>query len=120
MLNAAIYGLGRWGNRLVQSVQASSKIRFVKGVSRNPASHSEFSQKTGIPIVATYEEVLKDPQIDAVVLATPHSHHHDQIVAAAMAGKHVYVEKPLALTRATAERAIEACRAAGVTLRHCK
>lgn len=116
MLKAAIYGLGRWGNRLTESVQASDKIRIVKGISRDPGKHAEFSRKTGIPVVASYEEVLRDPQIDAVVLATPHSKHHEQIVAAARAGKHVFVEKPFTLTRSSAEQAIEACRTAGVTL----
>ena len=116
MLKAAIYGLGRWGNRLTESVQASGKIRIVKGISRDPGRHQEFSRNTGIPVVSSYQDVLDDPQIDAVVLATPHSKHHEQIVAAAGAGKHVFVEKPFTLTRATAEQAIAACRSAGVTL----
>jgi predicted dehydrogenase len=116
MLNAAIYGLGRWGNRLVESVQGSSKIRFVKGISRDPAKHKEFSQKTGVKVVSSYGRVLKDPEIGAVVLATPHSLHVKQIQQAAKAGKHVFVEKPMTLTRKTAEKAIEACRAAGITL----
>ena len=116
MLKVAIYGLGRWGNRLVDSVQASEKIRFVKGISRDPAKHREFSQKTGIKVVSSYGRVLKDPEIDAVVLATPHSLHMKQIIQAAKAGKHVFVEKPITLTRKTAEKAVEACRAGGVTL----
>jgi predicted dehydrogenase len=116
MLRAAIYGLGRWGNRLAEAVQRSEKIRFVKGISRDPARHREFSQKTGIRVVSSYGRVLKDPEIDAVILATPHSLHHKQIVQAAKAGKHVFVEKPMTLTRTTAEKAVEACRAAGVTL----
>ncbi len=57
------------------------------------------------------------PPIDAVVLATPHSQHVDEVVAAARAGKAVWCEKPLALTRAEAVRAVEACRAAGVAAR---
>ena len=116
MLKVAIYGLGRWGNRLVDSVQASEKIRFVKGISRDPAKHKEFSQKTGVKVVSSYGRVLKDPEIDAVVLATPHSLHMKQIIQAAKAGKHVFVEKPITLTRKTAEKAVEACRAGGVTL----
>jgi predicted dehydrogenase len=116
MLKAAIYGIGRWGGRLVDSVKASDKIRIVKGISRNPDKHREFSAKTGIPVVSSYADALKDPQIGAVVLATPHSLHHEHIVAAAKAGKHVFCEKPIALTRATAESAVAACRAAGVTL----
>ena len=116
MLRAAIYGLGRWGSHLAESVQGSEKIRFVKGISRDPEKHREFSEKTGIKIVSSYGRVLKDPQIDAVILATPHSLHHKQIAQAAKAGKHVFVEKPMTLTRKTAEKAVEACRAAGVTL----
>jgi predicted dehydrogenase len=116
MLNAAIYGLGRWGSRLVESVQGSSKIRIVKGISRDPARHKEFSEKTGIKVVSSYGRVLKDPEIGAVILATPHSLHVKQIAQAAKAGKHVFVEKPITLTRKTAGKAIEACRAAGITL----
>ena len=116
MLNAAIYGLGRWGNRLVDSVQGSDKIRFVKGISREPEKHKEFSQKTGVRVISSLGRVLNDPEIGAVVLATPHSLHVKQIAQAAKAGKHVFCEKPLTLTRKTAEKAIEACRAAGVTL----
>lgn len=116
MLNAALHGLGRWGNRLTDSVKASSKIRIVKGVSRDPSRHAEFTQKYGATVVADYAEVLRDPQIQAVVLATPHTQHHAQIIAAAQAGKHVFVEKPLTLKRAHAEEAVEACRKAGVTL----
>jgi predicted dehydrogenase len=116
MLRAAIYGLGRWGSTLVDSVKESDKFRFVRGISRNPENHKEFSQKTGIRVVSSYGRVLKDPEIDAVVLATPHSLHVKQIVQAARAGKHVFVEKPMALTRKTAEKALEACREAGITL----
>lgn len=116
MLKAAVYGLGRWGNRLVESVQGSGKIQFVKAISRDPAARKEFSQKTGIKVVSSYGRVLKDPEIGAVVLTTPHSLHVKQIVQAAKAGKHVFVEKPMTLTRKTAEKAIEATRAAGVTL----
>ncbi len=116
MVRAAIYGLGRWGSHLVESVQGSEKIRIVKGITRSPESRREFSQKTGIKVVSSYGRVLKDREIDAVILATPHSLHWKQIVQAAKAGKHVYVEKPITLTRRTAEKAVEACRAAGVTL----
>lgn len=116
MIKAAIFGLGHWGNRLVDAVRASDKIRIVRGISRNPEKHREFSESTGIRVVSSYARTLKDPDIDAVLLATPHSLHHKQIVQAAKAGKHVYVEKPMTLTRRSAEKAVEACRAAGITL----
>ena len=116
MLNAAIYGLGRWGNTLVESVKDSEKIRFVKAISRTPENHKEFSKTTGIKVVSSYGRVLKDLDIDAVVLATPHSLHPKQIAQAAKAGKHVFVEKPMTLTRKSAEKAVAACRAGNVTL----
>ena len=116
MLRAAIYGLGRWGNRLLESVLESDKIRITTGISRDPSRHAELAERTGIRIVKSYASVLKNPQIDAVVLATPHSQHCAQVVQAAAAGKHVFVEKPFTLTRKTAERAVDACREAGVTL----
>ena len=116
MLRVAIYGLGRWGNRLLDSVRESDKIRVTTAISRDPARHAELAQRTGIRIVTSYARVLKDPEVDAVLLATPHSQHCAQVVQAAAAGKHVFVEKPFTLTRKTAERAVEACRAAGVTL----
>jgi predicted dehydrogenase len=116
MLKAALYGLGRWGSRLTESVQGSEKIRFVKAISREPEKHKEYSQKFGVKVVSSYGRVLKDPEIGAVVLATPHSLHVKQIVQAAKAGKHVFVEKPITLRKKDAEKAIEATRAAGVTL----
>ncbi len=67
-------------------------------------------------MLANYEAALADPAIDAVVLATPHTQHTDQIIAAAAAGKHVFTEKPLGVNAAAAARAAAACAAAGVTL----
>jgi predicted dehydrogenase len=116
MLNVAINGLGRWGMRLVESVRHSTKIRIVKGVTRNPERHGDFSQVTRIPLTASYAEVLRDPEIHGVVLATPHSLHEQHIVEAARAGKHVYAEKPMTLTGESAQRAVGACREAKVTL----
>lgn len=117
MLRAAICGAGHWGTRLIESVQGvSGKLRFAAAVTRDPAALAPLAKRFGLALSARYADVLADPAIDAVVLATPHSRHAEEIAAAAQAGKHVFVEKPFTLTRASAERAIEACRAAGVTL----
>ena len=117
MLRAAIFGTGHWGRRLIESVQGrSAKIRFVAAVTRDPAGQRGLADRFGLTLTDRYADVLADPAVDAVVLATPHSQHAAEIAAAARAGKHVFVEKPFTLTRADAERAIAACRAAGITL----
>ena len=117
MIDAAIVGLGRWGRNLVNAVQGkSSKIRFVRGVVRRPEAAAEFAGEQGFDLTADFDAMLRDDRISAVVLATPHSLHVEQIAAAAAAGKSVFCEKPLALNRAEAERAVEACRRAQVPL----
>lgn len=117
MIRAAIVGLGTWGQNLVRSVQGSSPaIRFVAAATRTPEKSLEFAQSHGLRMFASYEAVLGDPDIEAVVLATPHSMHTEQIVAAAHAGKHVFSEKPLGLDAASAQRAAQACADRGVTL----
>ena len=115
MLDAAIVGLGRWGRILVSSVQGKSKkIRFVRGVTRRPELAEDFARDNGFAVDAEYSAALADPAVRAVVLATPHSQHVDQIKAAAAAGKHVLVEKPMALRAGPAAEAIAACEAAGI------
>jgi len=117
MLRTAICGAGHWGTRLIESVQGKSgKIRFVAAVTRDPAALEPLGERFGLALTTRYTDVLVDPAIDAVVLATPHSRHAAEIAAAAQAGKHVFVEKPFTLTRASAQSAIEACRTAGITL----
>lgn len=117
MIQAAIVGLGTWGRHLVESVQGrSDAIRFVAAATRTPGKAAEFCRRHGIHLVESYDEVLANPAVEAVALATPHSTHTKQIVAAAKAGKHVFVEKPLGLSRAESESAVAACAAHRVTL----
>jgi predicted dehydrogenase len=117
MINAAVIGLGRWGQSLVNAVQGkSARLRFVHGVSKEPALARDFAAKHGFRLSTDLADALGDREVEAVFLATPHSLHVDQVVAVARAGLPVWCEKPLALTRAEAARAVEACRAAGVPL----
>jgi predicted dehydrogenase len=116
MLNAAIIGLGWWGQRLVQASQGSKLIRFVRGVTLEPELARDFAKAHDLALGSSYEEVLADPAIDAVVLATPHSRHRAMVEAAAAAKKHVQCEKPFALATSDAQAAIAACRRAGVTV----
>ncbi len=75
-----------------------------------------YAAEKGIALHGSYDEVLADPRVRAIALATPHGQHAEQVIAAARAGKHVFVEKPFTLTKVSAEAAVAACRAAGVVL----
>jgi len=102
MIDAAMIGLGRWGRSLMQAAAKSERIRFTR--TADPAEGSRL------------EDALRDASIHAVVLATPHSLHREQALAAAEAGKHVFCEKPLALSLADAGAIIDACNDAGVRI----
>jgi predicted dehydrogenase len=115
MIEAAIVGLGRWGQSIVEAVQdKSSRLCFVRGISREPELVGEFARRHRFVLSTDLTDALGDPRVKAVFLATPHSLHVEQIIAAAATGRAVWCEKPLALTRAEAERAIKACAKANV------
>jgi predicted dehydrogenase len=115
MIDAAVIGLGCWGKNIVEAVQGKSKrLRFIRGVSKEPELVRDFAAAKGFDLSTEFEEAVADPRVQAVFLATPHSLHVGQISAVAAAGKPVWCEKPLALTRVEAERAIAACVKAGV------
>ena len=95
MINAAIIGLGWWGKNIVQCVQGKSgKLRFVHGVSKEIDAALPLAEAHGFTLSDDLEQALADKRVEAVVLATPHSLHADQIVRVAAAGKPVFCEKP--------------------------
>lgn len=106
MINLAIVGLGRWGQNLVDSIEGSQIVRFTAAVTRTPSNVSDYCAQKGIFLTDDYQSVLNNGSIDAVVIATPHSLHFDQIMMAAMAGKHVFCEKPFTLTAEQARVAL--------------
>lgn len=118
MINAAIVGLGWWGRTLVEAIsEQSDRMRFVAGTTRTINDDVKgFADQHKLKVLQSFDEVLDEPGIDAVVLATPHSLHVEQVVAAAAKGKHVFCEKPFALTKAGAEEAVAAVKQAGVAL----
>jgi predicted dehydrogenase len=117
MINAAIVGLGRWGKNFVEAIQGkSARIQFTRGVDATPERVRDFAAQHRLDLCADIAEVLADPAIRAVVIATPHSLHRPMVEACARAGKQVFCEKPLALNTVDAAAMIEACRAAGVVL----
>jgi predicted dehydrogenase len=115
VMNAAIVGLGWWGKHLLKQMRDSEVLRFTVAVGSREG-HRAVADECGVPFTTDYEGVLKDGQIDLVVLTTPHALHAQQVLKAAEHGKHVFCEKPLALTVADAAECVRACERAGVRL----
>ncbi len=118
MINAAIVGLGWWGKTLVESVaDGSEDIRFVAATTRSLSDDAKsFAAEHDLKLFNSYADTIADDSVDAVVLVTPNSTHVPQTIAAAEHGKHVFCEKPFALTGEDATRAVAAAERAGVTL----
>ena len=116
MINAAIVGLGRWGRSLAVATTSSSDIRFLAAATGTRKNAEDFCRANDIALADSYEEILRRADIEAIVLATPHSQHEAQALAALRAGKHVFVEKPLTLDLAGARRVAAAAADNGLTL----
>lgn len=117
MLNTAIIGLGWWGKTLVKAARDfGAPINFVRGVTLEPDTVRDFAAEHRLAIGTAFEEAIADPQVQAVILATPHSKHRAQVEAVAAAGKHVYCEKPFALSKADAVAMLDAVKRAGVVI----
>ena len=119
-LQTALIGVGAWGKVLAKAAAQSDKIEFVCCVGRNPERLAAFARETGIA-ARDFEDVLVDQSIAAVALALPNELHLPFAQRAALAGRHIYIEKPIASTMADAlaivalERAHHVCIAVG----HC-
>jgi predicted dehydrogenase len=116
MINTAIVGLGWWGKNLVKAAgDFGAPLRFTRGVTLEPDTVKDFAAEHKI-VLSSFDEVLADRDIKAVILATPHSKHRAQVEAAAKAGKQIYCEKPFALSKADAQAMLEAVKRAGVLI----
>lgn len=106
-IRTAVVGCGYWGKNLVRNFHQLSDLRFC--VDSDSGALSRIArQYPDVSAVADFEEVLDSPDVDAVVIATPPYSHADLAVAALERGKHVFVEKPLALSSVDAERTVAA------------
>jgi len=117
VLRAASVGLGWWSDELAGSVQGKSDaIRVVACFSRSAEKRTAFARKFDTRAHESFDALLADPEIDAVILTTPHSLHGEHVRRAAAAGKHVFVEKPFTVDAGDARAALDACARAGVVL----
>jgi predicted dehydrogenase len=116
-IRVAVVGYGYWGPNLVRNVIERPEIEFAGLCELDPARAAAFSAKVpGAPVFSDLAQVLADPEIDAVLVATPPRTHHAIVSQALRAGKHVLVEKPLAKTAAQAADLLQIAAANNVVL----
>ena len=115
-VRVACLGMGWWSDVLADAIKRSGKLEIAACYSRSQDKKDKFAAKYGCRAAASYEEMLADGKIDAIINTTPNSVHLETTRAAAAAGKHVFLDKPIANTVADARGITEACRKAKVVL----
>lgn len=115
-LRVAVIGLGWWGKTIVGYLKNARNIEVSCVTDLQTQAGQAFATAQGLKFVDRYEDALSDPQVQAVVLCTPHSMHTEQMQAAVRAGKHIFCEKPLTLTRADALSTVQAVQQHGLVL----
>jgi predicted dehydrogenase len=115
-VRVACIGIGWWSDVLADAIRRSDRLSVVACYSRSPEKRRAFAAKYGCRAVDRYESILDDRGVEAVVNTTPNDAHLETTRAAARAGKHVFLDKPIANTIADARAITAACRAAGVVL----
>jgi predicted dehydrogenase len=114
-VKAASVGLGWWGKELARAAKTAG-IEVVSCYARTEETRRGFAAEVGVQAAATLDEVLADPTIEALLIATSHRSHRQLVEAAARAGKHVFIEKPLALSVEDARACLRAAEDRGVVL----
>jgi phthalate 4,5-cis-dihydrodiol dehydrogenase len=115
-LNIGAAGLGRAFALMAPTLAADSRVALVAGADPRPEALSRFKGEFGGTTYATVDELCADPAVEVVYVATPHQLHAAHARLAASRGKHVLVEKPMALTLEECRAMLRAARAAGVHL----
>ena len=115
-MKVACIGMGWWSDVLADAIQRSGKLSIAACYSRSAEKREKFAAKYGCRAARTFEEILDDRSIQAIINTTPNSVHRETTIAAARAGKHVFLDKPIANTIADAHALTEACRRANVVL----
>ena len=121
LLRVAIMGLGSYGTRVADAMQACTKAKLVGVISGTPAKITAWQAKYNIPEKNCYnyenfDNIKDNPDIDAVYVITPNALHKDQAIRVAKAGKHVISEKPMALNAKEGQQMVDACKKAKVKL----
>src|SRR5262249_17658386 len=112
----AALGMGWWSDVLADAARGSTAIQIVTCFSRSTDKREAFARKYGCRAAASYEEILADASIEAIVNTTPNGAHLETTRLAAAAGKQVFMDKPIANTVAEGAAIAHVCRDAGVVL----
>jgi predicted dehydrogenase len=115
-VNVACIGMGWWSDVLADAIQRSGKLKIAACFSRSKEKREAFAAKYRCRAAGSYEEILSEKSIEAVINTTPNDAHLETTRAAAHAGKHVFLDKPIANTVADGRALTAACREAGVVL----
>jgi phthalate 4,5-cis-dihydrodiol dehydrogenase len=115
-LRLGVAGLGRAFSLMIPTFVAHPRIELTAGADPRPEAQARFAAEFHVPAYGTVDELCDDPDVDAVYVSTPHQFHAEHVRLAAAGGKHVLVEKPMALTLAECRAMIAATRKAGVAL----
>jgi predicted dehydrogenase len=115
-LRVACIGMGWWSDVLADAIQRSGKLRIAACYTRSPDKRAAFAAKYGCRPSASYEAILADPEIEAIVNTTPNDVHLATTGAAAAAGKHVFLDKPIANTVSEGRAITAICAEAGIVL----
>jgi predicted dehydrogenase len=115
-LRVACIGMGWWSDVLADAIVRSGKLEIIACYTRSVDKRTAFATKYGCMAAASYEAILLDPQIEAIVNTTPNDAHLPTTSAAAAAGKHVFLDKPIANTVSDGRAITEVCAKAGIVL----
>ena len=116
MLKVAILGLGWWGKHIINTLEDSPLLKVIAASSKSVEKHKSFVRENNLRFYESYPEMLKDPDIEGVIICTPNSQHEEQVLKALSANKQVFCEKPLALKKKAAENMILAAKKANIIL----
>src|SRR5882672_3601521 len=115
-LRVACIGMGWWSDVLADAIRRSKKLKIVACYTRSEDKRRAFASKYGCTAAPDYQAILQDRGIEAIVNTTPNDAHLETTLAASIAGKHVFLDKPIANTVSEGRAITEACRKAGVVL----
>ncbi len=115
IFRVAIAGFGWWGRHMARRLTGHADIVVLGVVEPDVARHDDIAS-AGFDVICSLDDAVMRKDIDAMILTTPNLLHEEQVIQCARSGKHVFCEKPLGLTAASARRSVAACKEAGVQL----